>query len=196
MFGFQGEPAAALRSCEPVRTHDAPNADSLDRWVLRHQKRPWRYLRVCGCPPDLADDLVQEALLAALHKRVHDLEDPDAAAWLLGAVRNLWRAHLRRQGVQRRVMQARADLADRALEQCAPDDDGDAFCAALRACLRGIDGRARTAIELRYGEEESRESMAVILDLSVDGVKTLLRRTRAVLRDCVLRRLGAERRGA
>lgn len=164
----------------------------VDDWVRRHQKGPWRYLLACGCPVDVAEDLLQEALLAAMHKQVPRLDDRDAAAWLIGAVRLLWRAHLRKQGVFQRAMLARAALAERAMQQCAAVDDGDAFVAAVRACLDGIDGRARRAIELRYLADAPRETIAVALGLSQDGVKTLLRRTRALLRGCVLRRIAGQ----
>lgn len=166
------------------------DAQALDAWVRRHERRPWRYLRACGCPADLADDFVQDALLAALHKQVPTWTDADANAWLLGAVRNLWREHLRRLGVERRVLAARIETADRAIEEWAPQDDGEAFYAALRLCMARLDGRAREAIELRYRDGQSRDDMAVRLRLSADGVKTLLRRTRDALRGCVLRRLG------
>lgn len=167
-------------------------APAHDAWVRRHLRAPWRFLLACGCPADLADDLVQEAMLAALHKGVPELEDADARAWLIGAARQLWRAHLRRQGVSQRALRARAELAQRALQQCAAHDDGDAFVAAVRACLTGLDGRARRAVELRYLGDASRDVIAEALGIRIDGVKSLLRRTLDLLRQCVQRRLSAE----
>ena len=37
--------------------------------IRRHQSGVWRYLRFLGCPPELADDLTQEAKL----QRISDL---------------------------------------------------------------------------------------------------------------------------
>ena len=42
---------------------------------------------------------------------------------------------------------------------------------------------------MRYDEDRSREEIAARLDLTADGVKTLLRRARASLRDCVERKI-------
>src|SRR5688572_8867065 len=84
---------------EPFRLVSAPAAggDPRGDWVARHTRGTWRFVRVLGCPAQLADDLVQDALLAALHKGIDRLPDADAAPWLRAAVRNLWRMHLRTQ---------------------------------------------------------------------------------------------------
>src|SRR5687767_8189689 len=105
-------------------------SDAVDAWVRRHQVTTWRYLRLCGCPADAADDVVQEALLAALHKRVHELDDAHAAAWLRAAAANLWRMRLR--GEARRAARTARLAAEQAYAQCAGDDGGEAWLLALR----------------------------------------------------------------
>ena len=52
-----------------------------------------------------------------------------------------------------------------------------------------LEGRARQAIDLHYHEHASREAIATQLEMQPDGVKTLLRRTRQVLRECIERKL-------
>ena len=47
-------------------------------------------------------------------------------------------------------------------------------------------------MDLQYRVESSREAIAAALDMKPDGVKTLLRRTRQVLRECVERKLNIE----
>lgn len=171
-----------------------PRADAeteaLAQWVRRHQPPTWRFLRLCGCAADLADDLVQEAMLAALHKQVHRLDDAAATAWLRGAASNLWRMQLR--GDARRAARTARALAEQAQRQCERDDGGEAWLLALRTCLQGLDGRARDVLERHYTGGMSRESVAAAMGLRPEGVKTLLRRVRDILRDCVLRRLGGE----
>lgn len=145
---------------------------------------------MCGCSPDLADDLVQDALLAAWHKRIPEQPDAVAAAWLRAAVNNLWRMHLRSQ--TRRERHLDAILAELAVRQGSAADDGEAWLTALRSCLQGLDGRARRLLDLHYADGSSRTSIATALGMRPDGVKTLLRRVRDVLRQCVLRRLAPE----
>ncbi len=178
----------AMRSTADVRPENAD--DAVDAWVRRHQVPTWRHLRLCGCPADAADDLVQETLLAALHKRVHERDDQHAAGWLRGAATNLWRMRLR--GDARRAARTARLAAERAYAQCAAGDGGEAWLAALRRCVQELDGRARELLEHNYCRRSSRESTAAAMGLRPEGVKTYLRRVRDVLRQCVLRRLAAE----
>ena len=61
----------------------------------------------------------------------------------------------------------------------------------MSACLKkAVSPRVRRALELQYRDRASRAEIAAELDLAVEGVKTLLRRARSALRDCVERRLG------
>jgi len=152
--------------------------------------RAWRFARLCGCPPDVADDLVQEALMAAIHKQIPREPDARATAWLRRAVENLWCMHLRSEG--RRAKNVDAALAARALHQCAPQDDGASWLHALRTCLLSLDGRARQLLDLHYRDGLSRDAVATTLGMRANGVKAFLRRVRGSLRDCVLRRLRSE----
>ena len=74
----------------------------------------------------------------------------------------------------------------------SPDGSLDAWLDALRECVEGLEGRARQAIDLHYHEHASREAIAIELNMQPDGVKTLLRRTRQVLRECIERKLKIE----
>jgi DNA-directed RNA polymerase specialized sigma24 family protein len=54
--------------------------------------------------------------------------------------------------------------------------------------LQEIDGRARQAIDQAYRDRLSRTEIAQNLEMTPDGVKSLLRRTREVLRQCIERK--------
>src|SRR2546421_724291 len=84
------------------------------------------------------------------------------------------------------------DLSDEVWSQFAAADAGDAWIEAIRACVERLNGRGREAIELHYRQEQSREQIARRLEMTPDGVKTLLRRTREVLRQCVERKVKEE----
>lgn len=171
---------------------DVARPDPRGEWVSRHQRGLWRFARLLGARSDHADDLVQDALLAALHKGVHERADAEAAAWLRAAVRNLWRMHLRtqRRRPEHQPVDSTPELAEVALARHGgADGSGDTYVAALRQCLEHLDGKGRLAIELRYGEDRSRPAMAERLAMGEHGIKTLLRRTRQALFACVQRRL-------
>jgi RNA polymerase sigma-70 factor (ECF subfamily) len=148
-------------------------------------RRVRRYLRFLGCERTAVDDLAQETMLAAVGTFAQRLPP---TAWLLTTARNCLLMHLRRSGRRREV----ADLDrlhERWIEQ-ARDDGADAQREALDDCLQRLGGRARQVVELRYRDGLPRGDIAARLGLGVEGVKSLLARTRAVLGDCIRRRLG------
>ena len=60
---------------------------------------------------------------------------------------------------------------------------------SLAECLETLTERSRRALDLFYREGAGRTRIAEALDLTVDGVKTLMRRARETLRACIGRRL-------
>jgi len=150
--------------------------------MRRHQRDVWRHLRFLGASASVADDLAQETFLRLLRERVEDRGDAALAAWLRATARNLWFAHGRRRpGLE---LSAEAEL-EAAWTRWAGSDGGDRTHAALERCLGRLEGRARRALVLRYAEGRPRAAVAAALDLSVEGLKTLLRRTKQVLAACV-----------
>ncbi len=61
--------------------------------------------------------------------------------------------------------------------------------SALRECLEHVNGRAGQAIDLFYRQGRRRTEVAAQLEMKPEGIKTLLRRTRETLRDCVERKV-------
>jgi RNA polymerase sigma-70 factor (ECF subfamily) len=167
----------------------SPAIDTVPResaaWPLLQAPRLRRYLRYLGCPHDLADDLVQEAMLLAL-RNFAGQEPP--LPWLCTSARHLFGMHLRQKGRRREI----ADLDrlhDAWVEQSGPDG-GDSALAALRLCLQELPERAALAVELSYRHGLDRKAIGRRLGLRGEGVKSLLARVRAALAVCVRRRLG------
>lgn len=178
--------------CSPpaAMERDRPDVRSeVEAWVRRHQGAAWRYVRLRGCPSDLAHDLVQEALMAAVHKGIAATDDQHGAAWLRRALDHLWLAFLRREGRRSHHLEAAAAL--RAMAPLA-GDDGRSFLDALRECLQQLDGRARQLLDLHYGAGASREAIAAAFGMRSNGVKAFLRRVREALKRCVERRQAAD----
>lgn len=177
----------------PPATEPVPPAprggDAVTRWVARHQVALWRHARLLGCPAHLAEEFTHDALLAGIDRGLH-LERRDPTPWLRTVVTNLWRDAWRRHC--RRRERPDTELVERCWQRHAPDDDGDGYLSALRACLERLDGRARRALDLRYAEGATRAEIAAELGLGDEGTKTLLRRTRSALRRCVNRRRGLD----
>ena len=190
-------PSAALRalchvrttalSLEPLMPQPAGSA-SAEEFVERHLHTVWRYLRMHGAEHDEADDLTQEAFVTALQKGVMQLDPPAAQVFLRRTARFAFLHHLR----DRRRDPALADAVDELWDRDAEHDGGDGLVTALQSCVERLDGRARRAIARTYGIGEtaaaSRDDVAGELGLQPNGLKTLLQRTRQVLRACIERR--------
>lgn len=164
----------------------APSPDPIEAWVRRHQGGAWRFLRFLGCDSNIAQDLLQTALLAAVQAGIPGGPEARAAAWLRSTVRNLYFGHLRAAG--RRP--ATGELTDVVQAEAAfvafHGNDGSSLAVdALRECLGLLGPRARQGVDLFYGDGASRQDVAHELGITVEGVKTLLRRSRDELRACV-----------
>ncbi len=155
--------------------------------VSRHQAALWRYLRYLGCEGAQADDLVQDTFLAIWERPFREYSERATARYLRQAARRQFLMALRHQ----RVRPLFQDLheAEAAWESFCGSDGGNRYRDALQLCLDEIGDRARTALDLFYAGTRSRDHVAQALTMTVEGVKTLLRRSRATLRECVMRRL-------
>lgn len=158
--------------------------------VREHQAGVWRYLRYLGADPPEVDDLTQETFLAVTRAPFEDRCPRQTAAFLRSVAGNQLRMLRRRQ--KRECECVSLEAAEAVWAKAAVDDGLETYLDALRECLAGLDGRARQAIDLHYKDNVSREQMAERLDMKPEGVKTLLRRTRQVLRECIERRLRSE----
>lgn len=166
--------------------------DDVVRLVRTHQAEVWRYVRFLGATAELADDLVQDAFLQLLRAPFVERSPGETAAWLRTVVRHGYVKSLRRPPFQT----AELDTIEATWHGFAGDrdddggDGGDASLRDLRDCLDTLDGRARQVVRWHYEERRSRQDIGERLGLGQDGVKSLLRRTRAILRRCLERRRG------
>jgi len=161
----------------------------IESLVREHQERLQRYLHYMGCPRDDIADLVQETFVRLLRAQRRDVSATATAAWLRVTARNLLVD--RNRSVRRRPLFEDLDAADRAFAAYDADDGGEALRDALRKCLAGLRPKARTAVELRHGDNLSRSQVAAKLGTTTSAIKILLERARRKLRECVRRRLSA-----
>jgi len=157
--------------------------------VRAHQAGVWRYLRFLGCHPAEADDLVQETFLAVLRENFAIRSPAETAAYLRTVARN--RLLMARRKQRNAPSAVDLEAAESVWARVAAEDGLNHYLAALGDCLQAaITPRARQALELQYRDRASREEIAAALEMAVEGVKTLLRRARTALRDCVERKVG------
>ena len=163
-------------------------AEQLDRETLvrRHHVGVWRYLRFLGCEREQADDLTQETFLVFLRKPFDYHGHASTSAYLRKIARFIYLEARRRRAT---TDTATIEEAERVFAETAGESDGADYLDALAECVKTLAGKAGDAVKLQYGEQRSQEEIAELLGMKPNGIKTLLQRARAHLRDCIERRL-------
>ena len=166
---------------------------NLPELVREHQVGIWRYLRFLGASTAEAEDLTQETFLAVARRPFDQRSPGQSSAYLRTVARNQLLMLRRKQ--KHEISTVELEMADSAWVQWAGSDGSlDAYIDGLEVCLEKLEGRARRAIDLHYRLGASRAAIATDLQMKPDGVKTLLRRTRQLLRECIERRLSSDNR--
>lgn len=160
--------------------------------VREYQADVWRRLRFLGATPEEADDLTQETFLAVARSPMEQRCPRQTRGYLHTAARNQLLMLRRRQG--RQVNTVDLTAAEHVWAELVPGDDAGVLLDALAECYEQTAGRARDALDRFYGDDLGRAEVASRLQMTVDGVKTLLQRTRKALRECIERRLQATQR--
>ncbi len=155
---------------------------------MREHQGPVRsFLRYLGCPRSEADDQVQETFLTFLDATFVLRDERSTARYLRSIARHRFLKSLRR--LDREPPSLDLEAAEDAWRDLREDDSGRPYMDALLKCLEGIRGRARQALDLRYGGGLGRTDIATKMALSESGVHSILVRARRRLRECVEGRL-------
>jgi RNA polymerase sigma-70 factor (ECF subfamily) len=162
---------------ESVMTHE----QALIRLMHEHQADVWRFLRLLGCDASSADDLTQETFLYIYRNPLEELSAAATAAYLRKAARSML---INRRRKQSREQCLDFDAAEAAWNAATPAT-GDDRLDALQRCLEMLADRARQAIDLKYAQGRSESEVAALLGSSLDAAKSLLKRARHQLRECV-----------
>ncbi len=153
------------------------------RLIKAHQAGVWRYLRVLGCDPALADDLTQETFIRVIESPFEELHEAATAAYLRRTAYNLYVSLRRKEG--RTLDLQSLDCLTEQWASWVKHDQGEELLTALRECIQGLSERARRSLELRFGELQSREQIAATLNITGHGAKNLMQRAKHQLRRCI-----------
>ncbi|MCC7510046.1 MAG: RNA polymerase sigma factor [Planctomycetes bacterium] len=156
--------------------------EALIRLMQEHQADVWRFLRLLGAEPSLADDLAQETFLYIYRHPIDEVSRESTAAYLRKAARNLL---LNRRRKDSREQSLDVDAAELAWVAASPQGSTDARLESLQRCLEKLAARSRQAIELKYSQNRSEAEVAQTLETTLDAAKSLLKRTRQQLRECI-----------
>jgi RNA polymerase sigma-70 factor, ECF subfamily len=168
--------------------------------VERHKRGLVNFLYGTVRSAEDANDLAQDTFIRAYaHLGTFNPQLAKFSTWLYQIARNAARTHL---GKERRRPPHEELYEDETLEQRLPDTRREASPDAMilaaedqetvRAALRGVPEKMRTALSLRYYRHMEYQEIATTMDVSLGNVKTLIHRGKAAL----ARALQSERRAA
>jgi RNA polymerase sigma-70 factor (ECF subfamily) len=166
----------------------AENGIDLAGLMREHQAGVWRYLRAMGAEAAMADDITQDVFLAVYRKPFEVRGKGQTVSYLRIVAKNLFLKARRNAG--KVIAVAEIEQVEREWTELVGDEDGAALTAALKECLKQLEDKPRQVLDLQYKEGKQRIEIAQVLGMTDDGIKTLLRRTKARLRKCMEVRVG------
>lgn len=194
-------------TAEPISETDprkptGPRSDA-SAWLERHGDALYRYARARVGIRELAEDLVQETLLAALQTSDRFQNRSSVRTWLCSILRHKILDHYRRDEASRRAGKVEPlTAADSSLDRYftsghlwkdapsawkTPEDDlvNAEFWSVLDGCLGELPGTLAKPFILREIDQMEVQSLCETLDLSPANLRVRLHRARLLLRDCL-----------
>lgn len=171
-----------------------------EQWLHLHGDALFRYAMLLAANEHVAEDLVQETLLAALKSRTRFEHMASERTWLTAILRNKAMDHFRRG---RREDDYSPSQVDPAVEgnfnllgkwrkppsRWAPSPqallESQEFWAIFRACMRALPFNLREAFALRVVEGLEAQQTCQLLNISDKNLWTMLFRARERLRRCL-----------
>lgn len=170
-----------------------PPADAATEQLLLADASALRRLARSLLAADDADDVVQDAALAAL--RTGPAAPRDLRQWLRGAVHKL--ARLRhRAHARRHAREARAALSEQDLREPAALAMQAELVRDVGAAVHALDEPLRSAVLMHFWHGKPAAAIAARLGLPASTVRSRLQRALELLRENLDRRHGRERWGA
>ena len=172
--------------------HKALEPKGFEALVREHHRRLLAYGLALTRRNEVAEDLVQDALLIA-HRDLGKFDaDRDFGAWVRGIVRMKYLEWTRSHRTERmsESQLEELDARHRDWDRAAEESRGDAL-EALRRCREELGEHIADTLDLYYSDRHSCAEIAVRLNVTEVVVRKRLQRARDVLGDCLQKRLGA-----
>jgi RNA polymerase sigma factor (sigma-70 family) len=158
----------------------AGDGDAFVEVIRRHQGAVWAYL-VRRVGRELAEDLLSEVWVAALHSRSsYDRSFPEARPWLFGIARNV----LRGRSLSRSPEDATDDWADllQGFDPWPAIDERIDGAAILRRVVQGLAEEQRDVLLLVVWEQLTAAEAARALGIPAGTARYRLHQARVALR--------------
>lgn len=146
------------------------------------------YISAVVTDPHAADDVLQEVALTLLRKFAEYDPARPFTAWAMGMAKTAILTERRdRTRAISRLRPATVESLEQVWQEVLPT--ADARRGALTECLRGVTGRSRELVALRYEEAIEPQDIATRLGMTAVAVRVALTRIRAALQTCIEKRM-------
>ena len=171
-------------SSEISESDEQGNLIEPEALIIEFQASVWRYLRALGCEQALADDLTQETFIAVLRKPFVQISDAATNSYLRRVAYHLLVTYRRKN--KRMVSSEALDALDSQwLKWTGEEGKGNEVFEALDDCFSRLTERAQISLRMRFGEDASRQKIALKLGITEHGAKNLMQRAKAQLKLCI-----------
>ena len=136
-----------------------------------------------------AEDILQEVALVASQKRAEYDPSRPFENWAVGIAKLQILKHFRESSKEKSALFDASLLEKFTATYESMGDELNSRSRLLTTCLQEVKGRGRKALELRYMQNQSGETIAEQLQMTHGAMRTLLHRVRESIRQCVERRL-------
>jgi RNA polymerase sigma-70 factor (TIGR02943 family) len=183
-------------------TAAAPTTDP-ERWVDDHGDVLYRYALVRVRKPEVAQDLVQETLLAAVRSYEKFAGQSSVRSWLCGILKHKLGDYFRKVGRETSFTDVEF-LADECAEKFVPEGywvhvngpkawkpeadevmHREEFWKVMRDCLAKLPERAATVFMMREMDDIESKEICATLSISDSNLWVMLHRARMALRECL-----------
>jgi RNA polymerase sigma-70 factor (TIGR02943 family) len=174
-----------------------------ERWVDDHGDVLYRYALARVRKPDVAQDVVQETLLAAVRTHERFRGGSTVRSWLCGILKHKLCDYYRKLGRETSFTDLEF-LADECADRFVPEGywvhmngpkewrpeadevmHRDEFWQVMRDCLAKLPERIATVFMMREMEEVESKEICAMLSISDSNLWVMLHRARMALRECL-----------
>ncbi|MEG9433004.1 RNA polymerase sigma factor [Terriglobus sp. ADX1] len=176
--------ADVLKFATRERVSVAMELDDIDTLARNYRPRLLRFVMASVRDEDLADTIVQDALLKAYRNRAGFRGDCSLNTWLTGIAVNLIRDHARTQKFKfwKKAGASSVDASEMAnhLRSSGSSPEGTLLAREqalqVHQAMEELSPNQRTVFLLRFIEEMELAEIAEVMDMPVNTVKTHLHR--------------------
>src|ERR1043165_8201006 len=181
----------------------AKSDNNPEGWVDEHGDVLYRYALARVRKPEVAQDLVQDTLLAAIRARDRFAGQSSVRSWLCGILKHKLCDYYRKLGRETSFTDLEFledECADRFVpegfwvhmtgpKEWRPEPDEvmhrDDFWKTMRDCLGKLPERIATVFMMREMDEVESKEICVTLSISENNLWVMLHRARMALRECL-----------